>query len=85
MYKDTYESKVITLHEKINSGEISFTKNGLPEAALRILLLGTSNFDFFSIIEGQNCNQPRDYGEMALCNFSSLSITEDLTDNEIIA
>jgi len=37
-YKDTFESNVLTFHQKVESGEIQFTATGLPGAALRVLL-----------------------------------------------
>lgn len=40
VYKDTYETNVVKLHDKIDSGEIrgDTSNDGLPKAALRLLL-----------------------------------------------
>ena len=38
VYKDTYESNVISLHEQIASGAITFNTKSIPKAAAYILL-----------------------------------------------
>jgi len=38
VYKDTYESNIITLHEKIAAGDITFNAKSIPKAAVCILL-----------------------------------------------